>query len=371
MVNLLGPREGEPIYDPACGTGGMLLEAIHRVKENHGDDRTLWGKLFGQEKNLTTSALARMDLFLHGASDSQIVRGDTLRSPAFFSGDNLATFDCASPIHPSRSKSGGTRSGQGSLWPELRRHATGQERRLRLGAAHDPLHGAEDRPYGVGPAAWRALPHGCGRQDSPEDPRHGPPRRGHWPRPESVLRHWTGRLYFIFRQRKAPNRQSKVLILDASKQFKSGRAQNELLPEHVERIHGWYDDYQDVAGVARVVTLEEVAANDYNLNIPRYVEPLVDQEVLTVEEAMQRLQASAEAAFAAEDKLIACSNARDFCCESPSPASPRCIIIAGPNGAGKTTFAQEFLPHDAGIIHFVNADLIASCLRHCDPNSPR
>jgi type I restriction-modification system DNA methylase subunit len=109
----------------------------------------------------------------------------------------------------------------------------------------------------------------------------------------------------VFRQRKAPDRKNTMLILDASKEFKTGRAQNELLPEHVERIHGWYHAYQDVEGVARVVTLEEVAANDYNLNIPRYVEPKVDQEVLTVEEAMQRLQASAAAAFAAEDKLIA------------------------------------------------------------------
>ncbi len=94
MVKILDPKEGESIYDPACGTGGMLMEAIHHVRENHGDDRTLWGRLFGQEKNLTTSAIARMNLFLHGASDFQVVRGDTLRQPAFFSGDNLATFDC-------------------------------------------------------------------------------------------------------------------------------------------------------------------------------------------------------------------------------------------------------------------------------------
>jgi len=94
MVNILDPKEGESIYDPACGTGGMLLEAVHHVRENHGHDRTLWGKLFAQEKNLTTSAIARMNLFLHGASDFQVVRGDTLRQPAFFSGDNLAKFDC-------------------------------------------------------------------------------------------------------------------------------------------------------------------------------------------------------------------------------------------------------------------------------------
>lgn len=109
----------------------------------------------------------------------------------------------------------------------------------------------------------------------------------------------------VFRQRKAPDRKHKVLILDASQAFESGRAQNELLPEHVERIHGWYEAYQDVAGVARVVTLEEIAANDYNLNIPRYVEPKVEQAALGVEEVMQHLQASATAAFAAEDKLIA------------------------------------------------------------------
>jgi len=108
----------------------------------------------------------------------------------------------------------------------------------------------------------------------------------------------------VFRQRKVPDRKNKVLILDASKEFKTGRAQNELLPEHVTRIHGWYHAYQDVEGVARVVTLEEIAANDHNLNIPRYVEPKAEQDTLTVEEAMKKLRTSAEAAFAAEANLI-------------------------------------------------------------------
>ena len=95
-----------------------------------------------------------------------------------------------------------------------------------------------------------------------------------------------------------------MLIIDASKEFKTGRAQNELLPEHVELIHRWYREFRDVEGIARVVALEEIAANDHNLNIPRYVEPTVTTEVLTVEEAMNRLRASAEAAFAAEEKLV-------------------------------------------------------------------
>jgi type I restriction enzyme M protein len=60
MVNILDPQEGETIYDPACGTGGMLMEAVHHVRKAHGNARMLWGKLYGQEKNLTTSAIARI-----------------------------------------------------------------------------------------------------------------------------------------------------------------------------------------------------------------------------------------------------------------------------------------------------------------------
>src|SRR5207244_11752532 len=88
------PKEWEYVCEPACGTGGMLLEAIHHVRENQGNDRTLRVRLFGQEKNLTTSTLARMNLFLHGTTDFQVARGDTLRQPAFFDRHNLATFDC-------------------------------------------------------------------------------------------------------------------------------------------------------------------------------------------------------------------------------------------------------------------------------------
>jgi len=91
IVSLLKPKEGESIYDPACGSGGMLLEAYHHVKESGGDYRQL--KLYGQEKNLTTSSIARINLFLHGIDDFRIERNDTLRYPAFRENDQLAKFD--------------------------------------------------------------------------------------------------------------------------------------------------------------------------------------------------------------------------------------------------------------------------------------
>jgi type I restriction enzyme M protein len=94
LVNILDPQEGESIYDPACGTGGMLIEVINHVEETGGNAKTLLGKLYGQEKVLTTSAIAKMNLLLHGIDDFNIAKGDTLREPAFFTGSRLAQFDC-------------------------------------------------------------------------------------------------------------------------------------------------------------------------------------------------------------------------------------------------------------------------------------
>jgi type I restriction enzyme M protein len=72
MIRILAPKASETIYDPACGTGGMLLEALHHVKSHGGDKNLMPGKLFGQGKNLTTSAIARMNLFFHGSEDFHI-----------------------------------------------------------------------------------------------------------------------------------------------------------------------------------------------------------------------------------------------------------------------------------------------------------
>lgn len=107
----------------------------------------------------------------------------------------------------------------------------------------------------------------------------------------------------VFRDRKPREHRQKVLFIDASKEFKTGRAQNKLLPEHVDNIHRWYQDYQDVEGVCRVVTLDEIRENDFNLNIPRYVEPVIEEESMTIDQAIVNLKESLEAAYAAEDRL--------------------------------------------------------------------
>ena len=305
MVNILDPQERESIYDPACGTGGMLLEAVHHVRENHGDDRTLWGKLFGQEKNLTTSAIARMNLFLHGAADFQIVRGDTLRQPAFFSGDNLATFDCVVANPPFSLEKWGE-----EVWTS---DPYGRNFAGMPPAKSGDYAWVQHMIKSMAPKTGRmavVLPHGAlfrmGKEGEIRQKILGMDLL------EAVIGLGPNLFYgtglaacvLVLRQRKQKDRKNKVLILDASKEYKTGRAQSELLPEHVGRIHDWYRGFKAVEGVARVVTLDEIAANDHNLNITRYVEPTVEQETLTVDQAMERLRQTAETAFAAEEKLL-------------------------------------------------------------------
>ena len=196
MIEMLDPKEGETIYDPACGTGGMLLAAVQHVKEQHGDVKRLWGKLFGQEKNLTTSSIARMNLFLHGIEDFQIVRGDTLRNPAFFDGDRLANFDCVIANPPFSLEKWGE-----ELWindPFGRNFAglpPSSSGRLRLGAAHGQVDGRGQRAHGRGVAAGRAVPQRRRRQHPPETAGDGSGRGRHRPGTEPVLRYRPRRLH--------------------------------------------------------------------------------------------------------------------------------------------------------------------------------
>lgn len=306
MVRILSPQEGETIYDPACGTGGMLLEAVQYVKSHHGNVKTLLGKLYGQEKNLTTSAIARMNLFLHGVEDFHIERGDTLRQPSFYSGDSLAKFDCVIANPPFSLEKWGAdvwkndpfgrnfaglpsdKSGDYAWVQHMIASMTNQKGRMAVVLPHGVLFrmGQEGKirhkildmdvleaVIGLGPNLF----YGTG----------------------------LAACILVFRRHKEKSRKAKVLMVDASKEFKKGRAQNELLPEHVHRIYQWYSDYQDVPGIAKVASHKEIADNDYNLNIPRYVELVTQEETISVEEAMKQLQKNAQEAFAAEDKLLA------------------------------------------------------------------
>jgi type I restriction enzyme M protein len=306
MVDVLDPKPGETVYDPACGTGGMLLEAVSHVRRNKGDVKTLFGKLFGQEKNLTTSGIARVNLFLHGIEDFKVVREDTLRRPAFFDGDKLATFDCVIANPPFSLKKWGE-----EVWENdpYGRNFAGMPP-TKSGDFAWVQHMVKSMNPRVGRMAV-VLPHGALFRMAAE----GKIRRKILEMDilDAVIGLGPNLFYgaslaaciLVFRMKKRPDRRNRILVIDASKQFKRGRNQNTLEPENVVHILQLHRDYKDVPGEAKVVTLDEVAANDHNLNIPLYVEPAAEEETATVEEALANLKSAYAAACTAEDRLSA------------------------------------------------------------------
>ena len=305
VVHLLGlildPHEGETIYDPACGTGGMLLECVDHLKLNNEDYRTL--KLYGQEKNLTSSSIARMNMFLHGIEDFQIFRGDTLRNPAFFEADGLKTFDCVIANPPFSLKEWGAEN-----W------------------ANDPYgrNIAGVPPQGNGDMAWVqhmiksmnstgrmtvVLPHGALFRKGAE----GKIREALIKQDmlEAVIGLGPNIFYgtqlaacvMVFKQNKEPDKKGKVLFIDASEQVRVGRAQNFLEPEHVMQIYSWYKAFADVENFVKVATINNLMENDFNLNIPLYVEKIIEDNLPGVDEALADLKTAWDAALKAEERF--------------------------------------------------------------------
>lgn len=294
LINILDPQEGESVYDPACGTGGMLIEVIEHVKAAGGSPKTLWGKLFGQEKVLATSAIARMNLLLHGVEDFKIVREDTLRNPAFYTGNHLARFDCVVANPPFSLKAWGEVEWASDRWG-----------RNQLGGVP---------PKGYADWAWVqhmltsanaktgrvavVLPQGALFRQGAEAR-----IRTHVLKADKIeaviglapnLFYGTGlaACVLILRHDKPANTKGRVLFINGEGLMKKGRNQNTLEPEHASELFKAYAGFADIDGRAHVATLEEIEGNDFNLNIPLYVAPAGTGEKLTLADALTNLEAA-------------------------------------------------------------------------------
>ncbi|MDY6868945.1 MAG: class I SAM-dependent DNA methyltransferase [Chloroflexota bacterium] len=305
MIDILNPKSGETIYDPACGTGGMLLGAVQHVRESEYNIRMLWGKLYGQEKNLTTSNIARINLLLHGIEDFQIVRGDTLRQPAFFQGDSLATFDCVIANPPFSLQNWGSK-----IWETdpYGRNFAGLPPKSNGDFAW-VQHMIKSMSHNSGRMAV-VLPHGVLFRSGSE----AKIRRKILEMDilEAVIGLGPNLFYgtnlaasiLIFGSEKPIDKKNLILFIDASEEYHKGRAQNTFEEQHRSQVFQWFTDFSDVDGVTKVVSLSEIEENDWNLNIPLYVEPVLEEDKITLDEAKKNLKNAMEEAFEAEDKLI-------------------------------------------------------------------
>ena len=269
MVKMLAPKPGERIYDPTCGTGGMLISALAEVKRKGGEHRTL--KLFGQERNHMTASIARMNLVLHGVEDSEIARGDTLASPAFVENDQLRAFDVVLANPPYSIKQWNREAWTGDPWG-----------RNFLGT---PPQGRADYAFfqhilkSMDPKTGRCailFPHGVLFRKEEADFRQkllkadlvecvvglGPNLFYNSPMEACVV---------FCRSKKPPKRRGKVLLIDAVNEVARERAASFLTTENQARIEGAYSAFADEPGFAKVVTLDEIGVQSWSLSIPLYI----------------------------------------------------------------------------------------------------
>jgi type I restriction enzyme M protein len=268
LVNILDPQPGETVYDPACGSGGMLIEAVHHM---HNDDLCC-GSIFGQEKNVTNAAIAKMNLFLHGAADFNIMQGDTLRDPKILQGGQLATFDCVIANPPFSLKDWGSTAWDSDKYG---RNMWGNPGEIADYAWIE--HMVRSMKPGSGRLAV-VMPQGVlfRSQGKEAEIRKNMVESG---LVEAVvtlgekLFYGTGLspCFLILRRVMPQDHSCKILMVDGTTIFTPKRAQNVLEPKDVSRLFQLYKDYKSEDDYSAVVTLDDVRAKDYNLSPSAYV----------------------------------------------------------------------------------------------------
>ncbi|MED4051545.1 class I SAM-dependent DNA methyltransferase [Priestia megaterium] len=301
MTMILDPQEKMSIYDPACGTGGMLLEAIDYLKKQGKEYRTL--KLYGNEKNLTTSAIARINMFLHDIADFNIIRTDTLKEPVFFMDDKLQQFDLVIANPPFSLQNWGQEE-----WEKDERNSLGILPNSKNGDFAWILHMLHSLKSD-GKMAVVLPPGVLFRGNIEEKLRKELVERDYF---ETIIGLGTNLFYgaslsatiLILNKKKPHNRKGKIQFIDASGLYKAGKAQNFMLDKHIEKVYQLYKSFEHTDNLSSIVELKEIKKNSYNLNITRYVDKLEQADEITLEMAYKTMIKVYETSKLADDEVI-------------------------------------------------------------------
>jgi type I restriction enzyme M protein len=364
MVRLVDPRSGDEIYDPCAGSAGMLLLAREHVEEHGGDPGKV--ALAGQEVSGSSWAMGKMNLLLHGVGSADLRNDDTLTQPMHRgSGGRLRRFDKVLS-NPSFSRSFDAAVVNDAVENRMR-FGTAPANNADLMFVQHMVHVLKD--HGV---AATVMPHGVlfrgGEEhrirtrmlaeDAVEAVIGLAPKLffgGGIPACVLVLRRPGG---------KPVHRRNQVLFINADREFRSGRAQNHLEPEHAEKIVSAFRGWREIPGYSRVVTVEELLAQDANLNIRRYVDsapPPEPQDVSAhLDGGMPRAELDvAVASFATygvdiaelfTDRDPADPDYLDFPCGGPGAVGARIVDLAAAREADlRSAYRHWWDEHSAAI----------------------
>jgi type I restriction enzyme M protein len=303
MTMIMDPQPGESVYDPTCGSGGLLLNCALHLKEEGKEYRTL--KLYGQEINLLTSAIARMNMFMHGIEEFDIVRGDTLANPGLIENDELKKFNVILANPPYSIKSWDRKAFESdphgrNLWgtpPQgcadyaFQQHI---QKSLELG-------------NGRSISLW---PHGILFRDAETDMRKNMIEQD---QVECVIGLGPNLFYnspmeaclLITKTNKEESKRGKVLIINAVKEVRQDKNISYLEQNHIERIYNAYKNYVDQDGFSKVVSIEDVLAHKASLNMALYVSNVDNSQIkITLDDALSNWQDSSKKLASSMDQLF-------------------------------------------------------------------
>jgi type I restriction enzyme M protein len=269
MTMIMDPQPGESVYDPTCGSGGLLLNCALHLKEEGKEYRTL--KLYGQEINLLTSAIARMNMFMHGIEEFSIVRGDTLAQPAFLHNDELKKFNVilANPPYSIKAwdQKGFANDPYGrNLWGVPPQGCADY-------AFQQHIQKSLDAKNGRSISLW---PHGILFRDAEATMRRkmieedlvecviglGPNMFYNSPMEACLL---------ITRNNKPANKKGKILFINAVNEVKQEKTMGYLENSHIEKIYNAYQGFISIKDFSELADAEDVLQNNANMSISLYV----------------------------------------------------------------------------------------------------
>lgn len=292
IVNILKPHEKDHIYDMAVGSGGFLLEAYHYLKNVAGEKKARTLYLYGQEINLGTYAIAKINMFLHGLDSASIERGDTLSDPKFLNPDgSLKTYDICLANPPYSIKDWNAEVFQSNKYGRITDYEMPPKKNADFAfVLHMVKSMNENGRAGI------VLPHGVLFRGGAEGRIRTKLLQNDLIEAVIAL---PAKLFYgtgipaavvIFNKNKPEDRKGKILVIDAEKDFEEGKNQNRLRKRDIEKIVSTYEHFKDVEKYACVVNLKDLEENEYNLNVRRYVESGEEEEIIDVATVWKELK---------------------------------------------------------------------------------
>ncbi|CAK8713364.1 site-specific DNA-methyltransferase (adenine-specific) [Candidatus Electrothrix aarhusensis] len=280
LVRLIKPEEGMRVYDPTAGSGGMLIQSKNHLAEQRRNAANI--SLFGQEMNLNTWAVCTMNMFLHGIYTADIRKGDTIRDPRHIEDGEIMTFDRVIANPPFSLKQWGKveadQDGFGRFPYGTPPQNAGDLAFIQHMIASLNAEGVLGvvMPHGVlfRGSSEKKIRQGILEADLVEAVIGLP----------SALFYGTGipACLLIINKAKPAERKGRVLFINGELEFAAGKKQNALRPQDIAKIVRVFDDYAEVRRYSRVVALDEIRENDYNLNIRRYADTSPPPEIFDV-----------------------------------------------------------------------------------------